>query len=113
MASGGRHGLAQSLFQVGGNVGQALGPPLAALIVIPRGQWSVAYFSAAALIGIIVLFRVGRWYGARRVAGAGPIALPAGLLSSRKLLLSALVLTALMFSKAFYTASLTSYYTFY
>jgi FSR family fosmidomycin resistance protein-like MFS transporter len=115
MASGGRHGLAQSLFQVGGNTGQALGPPLAALIVLPHGQRSVAWFSVAAVMGIIVLFRVGHWYKARRVmtAGAGPFALPSPLLSSRKLMLSALVLTALMFSKAFYTASFTSYYTFY
>jgi MFS transporter, FSR family, fosmidomycin resistance protein len=115
MASGGRHGLAQSLFQVGGNCGQALGPPLAALIVIPRGQGSVAWFSAAALIGMIVLFRVGVWYKARRAAtnsNAG-LSLPSPLLSSRKLMLSALVLSALMFSKAFYTASFTSFYTFY
>jgi FSR family fosmidomycin resistance protein-like MFS transporter len=115
MASGGRHGLAQSLFQVGGNCGQALGPPLAALIVIPRGQGSVAWFSAAALMGMIVLFRVGVWYKARRSATntTAGLSLPSPLLSSRKLLLSALVLTALMFSKAFYTASFTSFYTFY
>jgi FSR family fosmidomycin resistance protein-like MFS transporter len=115
MASGGRHGLAQSLFQVGGNTGAALGPPLAALIVLPRGQTSVAWFSVAALMGMIVLYRVGRWYKARRstMATTGAFALPSPLLSSRKLMLSALVLTALMFSKAFYTASFTSYYTFY
>ncbi|SEC61772.1 MFS transporter, FSR family, fosmidomycin resistance protein [Rhizobiales bacterium GAS188] len=115
MASGGRHGLAQSLFQVGGNAGQALGPPLAALIVLPHGQKSVAWFSVAALIGMIVLFRVGIWYKARRATagGTGNFALPSPILSSRKLMLSALVLTALMFSKAFYTASFTSYYTFY
>ena len=114
MASGGRHGLAQSLFQVGGNAGQALGPPLAALIVLPHGQKSVAWFSAAALIGMIVLFRVGVWYKARRASpSGGGFALPSPILSSRKLMLSALVLTALMFSKAFYTASFTSFYTFY
>ncbi|MFI5012783.1 MAG: MFS transporter [Hyphomicrobiales bacterium] len=115
MASGGRHGLAQSLFQVGGNAGQALGPPLAALIILPYGQASLAWFSVAALMGIIVLFRVGHWYKARRpaTAGSGAFALPSPLLSSRKLMLSALVLSALMFSKAFYTASFTSYYTFY
>src|SRR5262249_15508734 len=61
-ASGGRHGLAQSLFQVGGNAGSALGPLLAAFIVVPGGQSSVAWFSAAALIAIAVLFNVGRWY---------------------------------------------------
>ncbi|MFI4995162.1 MAG: MFS transporter [Hyphomicrobiales bacterium] len=115
MASGGRHGLAQSLFQVGGNTGQALGPPLAALVILPRGQSSIAWFSLAALIGMSVLYRVGHWYKARRPAtgSAGSISLPSPLLSSRKLALSALVLTALMFSKAFYTSSFTSYYTFY
>ena len=115
VASGGRHGLAQSLFQVGGNTGQALGPPLAALIVLPHGQASIAWFSLVALMGIGVLYRVGHWYKERRPARTGPvvISLPSPLLSSRKLALSALVLTALMFSKAFYTASLTSYYTFY
>jgi FSR family fosmidomycin resistance protein-like MFS transporter len=115
MASGGRHGLAQSLFQVGGNTGQALGPPLAALIVLPHGQASLAWFSLAALTGIFVLYRVGHWYKERRPATSGTAAfpLPSPLLSSRRLALSALVLTALMFSKAFYTASLTSYYTFY
>jgi len=115
MASGGRHGLAQSLFQVGGNTGQALGPPLAALIVLPRGQASIAWFALATLAGIAVLYRVGHWYKSRRPPGTGPgaFSLPAPLLSSRKLVLSALVLTTLMFSKAFYTASFTSYYTFY
>ena len=65
MASGGRHGLAQSLFQVGGNFGQATGPLLAAFIVVPRGQGSVSWFSAVALVGILILLGVGRWYGAR------------------------------------------------
>jgi FSR family fosmidomycin resistance protein-like MFS transporter len=115
MASGGRYGLAQSLFQVGGNTGQALGPPLAALIILPHGQRSIAWFSLVSLIGIVVLYQVGHWYKARRPAAPGPasISLPSPILSSRKLALSALVLTALMFSKAFYTSSLTSYYTFY
>ena len=66
MASGGRHGLAQSLFQVGGNVGSALGPLLAALFIIPHGQRSVAWFSLAALFGIVVLTGIGRWYSANR-----------------------------------------------
>src|SRR5882757_1574105 len=65
MASGGRHGLAQSFFQVGGNVGSAIGPILAALIVIPKGQSSIAWFSAAALLGILILWQVGRWYARR------------------------------------------------
>src|SRR3954467_922766 len=65
MASGGRHGLAQSVFQVGGNLGGSLGPLLAAFIVVPLGQRSIAWFSLAALLGIAVLVRVGKWYGAR------------------------------------------------
>ena len=73
MASGGRHGLAQSLFQVGGNTGQALGPPLAALIVLPHGQASIAWFSLVALMGIGVLYRVGHWYKERRPARTGPV----------------------------------------
>src|SRR5206468_4971373 len=68
MASGGQHGLAQSLFQVGGNTGSAAGPLLAAFIVLPRGQSSVAWFSAAALLGILILWQVGRWYARRRSA---------------------------------------------
>ena len=76
MASGGRHGFAQSLFQVGGNTGSAIGPLLAAFVVVPRGQRSVAWFSAAALAGMVILQRVGRWYkehrkAAKSRAGAG------------------------------------------
>src|SRR5688572_26277855 len=66
LASGGRHGLAQSLFQVGGNVGSAIGPLLAAFIILPGGQGSIAWFSILALVGIIVLGRVGAWYQAHR-----------------------------------------------
>ena len=116
MASGGRHGLAQSLFQVGGNVGSALGPLLAALFIIPHGQRSVAWFSLAALFGIVVLTGIGRWYSANRVVlkprarrdgGAGT-----GL--SRNQVMGALaVLGVLVFSKYFYLASLNSYFTFY
>jgi len=68
MASGGRHGLAQSLFQVGGNVGSSLGPVLAAFIVIPWGQSSIGWFSAAALLAITVLFAVGNWCRRERAA---------------------------------------------
>jgi MFS transporter, FSR family, fosmidomycin resistance protein len=68
MASGGRHGLAQSVFQVGGNVGSSLGPVLAAFIVIPWGQSSIAWFSAAALLAMTVLFAVGNWYRRERAA---------------------------------------------
>src|SRR6266581_9466141 len=72
MASGGQHGLAQSLFQVGGNTGSAIGPLVAAFIVLPRGQSSVAWFSVAALLGILILWQVGRWYARRRSAATGP-----------------------------------------
>ncbi|WP_241077482.1 MFS transporter [Achromobacter xylosoxidans] len=115
MASGGRHGLAQSLFQVGGNVGSALGPLLAALFIIPHGQRSVAWFSLAALFGMVVLTGIGRWYAANRARlkprarreGAGN-----GL--TRNQVLGALgVLGLLVFSKYFYLASLNSYFTFY
>ncbi len=71
MASGGRHGLAQSLFQVGGNVGSAIGPLLAAFVVLPRGQWSVSLFAGASLVGIFILWRVGVWYAEHRRANAG------------------------------------------
>jgi FSR family fosmidomycin resistance protein-like MFS transporter len=116
MASGGRHGLAQSLFQVGGNVGSAMGPILAAFIVIPRGQSSIGWFSAAALIAMVVLFLVGNWHWKERYAPprARP-AHPAGqpILSQRKVVWSLAILLALVFSKAFYTTSLNTYYTFY
>src|SRR6266702_3959604 len=72
MASGGRHGLAQSLFQVGGNAGSALGPILAALIVIPKGQGSIGWFSAAALLAMVVLFAVGNWHLKERAATVRP-----------------------------------------
>jgi MFS transporter, FSR family, fosmidomycin resistance protein len=114
MASGGRHGLAQSLFQVGGNVGSASGPILAAFIVIPRGQGSVAWFSSAALLAMTVLFLVGNWYRRehalpRRVRQTGI----APNLSRRHVVCSLVILLSLVFSKAFYQASLSTYYTFY
>ena len=116
MASGGRHGLAQSLFQVGGNVGSAMGPILAAFIVIPRGQSSIGWFSAAALLAMAVLFLVGNWHWKERAAP--PRARPAHavdrpILSQRKIVWSLAILLALVFSKAFYTTSLNTYYTFY
>lgn len=116
MASGGRHGFAQSFFQVGGNAGTALGPLAAAFVVLPRGQSSVAWFSAAALLAIVVLWRVGRWYQRHRAAGskartAGASGFPG--LSSTRVRMALAVLIVLIFSKQFYLAGVTSYYTFY
>ena len=115
MASGGRHGLAQSLFQVGGNVGSALGPLLAAYLVMPRGQGSVAWFAFAALAAMVILGRIGRWYReqipAQRKARAQASARPR--LPRRTVALTLGVLGMLIFSKYFYMASLSSYYTFY
>ncbi len=116
MASGGQHGLAQSVFQVGGNAGASLGPLLAAFIVLPRGQRSIAWFSAAALLGMAVLTIIGSWYKQRIVLQKQlkqTYAETKSNLPSRKVLVSIVVLVALVFSKYFYLASLTSYYTFY
>src|SRR5437773_8639752 len=115
MASGGRHGLAQSLFQVGVNVGSSLGPVLAAFIVIPMGQSSIAWFSSAALLAMIVLVTVGNWYRREHPPARGRSRAPtlhAGL-TRRTIGWSVAILMALVFSKPFYTASLASYYTFY
>ncbi len=116
MASGGRHGLAQSVFQVGGNLGSSLGPLLAAFIVVPRGQSSIAWFSLAALLGIVILSNLGAWYKGHSAARAKthakrPAAQPT--LSRRKIAIALAILIALIFSKYFYLASLGSYYTFY
>jgi FSR family fosmidomycin resistance protein-like MFS transporter len=116
MASGGRHGLAQSLFQVGGNAGSALGPLLAALIIIPHGQGSIAWFALAALLGMLLLSRVGKWYAEQRAhaakAGKRAVAQLTGL-SRNRVLFSLFILAVLVFSKYFYMTSLSSYYTFY
>lgn len=114
LASGGRHGLAQSLFQVGGNFGTALGPLLAAFIILPHGQQSIAWFSAAALIGMIVLYQVGNWYQRYRAANSKkPPASRTLKLPRRKVTMSLIILTLLVFSKNIYLASISSYYTFY
>jgi FSR family fosmidomycin resistance protein-like MFS transporter len=117
MASGGRHGLAQSLFQVGGNVGSSLGPLLAAFLVVPYGQSSIAWCSLVALLAIVVLWRIGGWYKerARAVAAASSrIGAPPGRALSRRTIVGSLaILLALIFSKYVYLASLNSYYTFY
>lgn len=115
LASGGRHGFAQSLFQVGGNAGTSLGPLLAAWIVVPHGQRYILVFTSVALVGIMVLSRVGNWYAAhlgerRARSGFSSQAVP---LPRRTLVLSMIVLLTLMFSKFFYLASMTNYYTFY
>nr|WP_156226249.1 MFS transporter [Herbaspirillum chlorophenolicum] len=116
MASGGRHGLAQSLFQVGGNAGSAMGPLLAAWIIIPGGQASIAWFSIAALVAIVVLRQIGHWYARQQSAAKGKakkkgpayVALP-----KRKVTQAVGILLLLIFSKYFYMASLSSYFTFY
>lgn len=115
LASGGRHGLAQSVFQVGGNMGSAIGPLLAAFIVVGRGQASIAWFSITAALGIVLLWRVGGWYKRHMVAAAKKAVMLVRDhdLSRRQVGLSISILMALVFSKYFYLASLTSYYTFY
>ena len=114
MAAGHRYGLAQSVFQTGGNLGSSIGPLLAALIIVPNGQSSILWFTALALAGIVLLSRVGGWYShhlphfRKRAATHPPSPLP------RKAVILALsVLLALIFSKYFYLVSLTNYYTFY
>ncbi len=129
MASGGRHGFAQSVFQVGGNAGSSLGPLLAALVVVPRGQAHILWFTLLALVGILLLAVLGHWYGqnlhrlhkpapalrTRTGAGAGSTgeADAPRPLSRRTVGVSLVILMVLIFSKYFYLVSLTSYYTFY
>ena len=116
MASGGRHGFAQSVFQVGGNAGTSIGPLAAAFIVLPNGQGSVAWFALAALLGIVLLTRIGGWYSRQtsRLAAIHKSAHHALVQLPRGKVIGALsVLIVLIFSKYFYLASLTSYYTFY
>jgi len=115
-ASGGRHGFAQSLFQTGGNAGSALGPLLAAWVVVPHGQRHILWFTLVALAGIIVLARVGGWYRRRLLAGvAKAVQQAAGRtpLPRRTVVVALLILMTLVFSKYFYLVSMTSYYTFY
>src|SRR6201996_6421471 len=114
LASGGRLGLAQSVFQVGGNTGAAIGPLLAAFIVLPHGQRGVAWFSLVALVAIVVLTQVSRWYKPRLGYLKKRSKQHADTGLSRARVVSAIaVLIALVFSKYFYLASFTSYYTFY
>jgi MFS transporter, FSR family, fosmidomycin resistance protein len=117
MASGGRHGLAQSVFQVGGNVGSSLGPLLAAFVVVPHGQSSLAWCALIAVVAMVLLLQVGHWSAHHRPPSRHQASTPeweprAGL-SRRRVVGALLVLAVLIFSKYFYLASLSSYYTFY
>ncbi len=115
LASGGRHGLAQSIFQVGGNAGSAMGPLLAAWIVVPHGQTSLSWFTLAALLAIAVLARVGTWYKSQhlRSSGARHRAVAPGPVSAPRVAWSIGILVVLIFSKYFYIASISSFYSFY
>ncbi|HVU18477.1 MAG TPA: MFS transporter [Candidatus Didemnitutus sp.] len=117
MASGGKHGFAQSLFQVGGNFGSSLGPPLAALVVVPFGQHSIAAFTLLAAAGIFVLWRVGGWYrrrlAATHAAGKASSASKRSAFSTARVAFAIFILIVLIFSKYFYLVSLSNYYTFY
>ncbi len=114
LASGGRHGLAQSIFQVGGNAGAALGPLLAAFVVAPGGQGSVAWFCLAAMLAMGVLAYVGKWQRAQvALPGRGRVAVPAASLPPRRIARAMAVLGVLMLSKFFYMASMSNYYSFY
>ena len=114
LASGGRYGFAQSVFQVGGNFGSAMGPVLAALIVVPFGQPSIAWFCAIAALAIVVLWRIGGWYKPRIVPRkAAHLMRDPHAPSKARTAIALAVLVLLVFSKFFYMASITSYYTFY
>jgi len=114
LAAGGRYGFAQATFQVGGNFGQSIGPLLAAFLIVPNGQGSVAWFSGIALLGIIVLTWIARWYKAHMLASKGrKKALHAHSLPRRAVVVALVVLTILTFSKNAYMASISSYYTFF
>ena len=114
LASGGRYGFAQSVFQLGGSFGTSMGPVLAALIVVPFGQPSIAWFSSIAFVAIVILWRIGLWYrpqiAAKRTAA---VATHPDAPSSRHVVIALAVLVALLFSKQLYTSSLSSYYIFY
>lgn len=117
LASGGKKGLAQSIFQLGGNAGSALGPLLAALIIVPYGQFNIIWFTLAAILGIIVLARVGTWYKAhldlKKKNKTATVAASHRTLSKASVITSLAILLILIFSKYFYMASMSSYFTFY
>jgi FSR family fosmidomycin resistance protein-like MFS transporter len=115
MASGGRHGLAQSLFQTGGNIGSALGPLTAAFVIASYGQRGVAWYAGAALLAIVMLFNIGTWYknhGLARIKAAHK-ALAHEPLPRAKVLMTIFILALLIFSKYFYLVSISNYFTFY
>lgn len=116
MASGGRRGFAQSVFQVGGNAGSSIGPLLAALIIVPYGQSNIIWFSVLALLAIFILINVGSWYKRKiRIKARRPAisSIHVQTLPRPKVIISVLILLVLIFSKYFYLASMSSYYTFY
>ena len=115
MASGGRRGMAQSVFQVGGNAGSSIGPLLAALIIVPYGQSNIIWFSVLALLAIIILLNVGSWYKLKIKAKLNKVAYShvAQTLPKKKIIVSVVILLILIFSKYFYLTSMSSYYTFY
>jgi len=117
LASGGKKGLAQSIFQLGGNAGSAIGPLLAALIVIPYGQFHIIWFGIAAILGILILIQIGKWYRDHldlKVSGKVKVMEEnRPVLSKRRVVTSIIILLVLIFSKYFYMASMTSYFTFY
>ncbi|WP_333684111.1 MFS transporter, partial [Pontibaca methylaminivorans] len=113
LASGGRFGMAQSLFQVGGNFGTSVGPLLAAFIVVPFGRGSIVWFSIAALLGIMILSRVSRWYAQLARRQAATRTRPTIQLSRRRVVWALVILTLLVFTKNIYIASMESYYIFF
>ncbi|WP_394776036.1 MFS transporter [Flavobacterium sp.] len=117
MASGGKRGLAQSIFQLGGNAGSAIGPLLAAIIVVPYGQFNIIWFCIAAVLGIVILSGIAKWYQEHLALKAkNKSAVTEEIhhsLSRQKVIFSLGILLVLIFSKYFYMASMTSYYTFY
>ena len=119
LASGGKRGLAQSIFQIGGNAGSAIGPLLVALLIMPYGQAAVAWFTIGAILGIFALIHIGRWYS-NHLQEKKPAYIPKGnvrleqpQISKNQIILSITILLVLIFSKYFYMASISSYYTFF
>lgn len=119
LASGGRKGLAQSIFQVGGNAGSAIGPLLAAIVVVPYGQFNIIWFALVAILAMLILARIGSWYRinlvvkTRQYAGQTVSSSAMPKLNQRKVTTSIGILLVLIFSKYFYMASMTSYFTFF